>query len=72
MKIAFFDTKPYDVPGFEKCGRELGIQFKFYDSMLTEDTVSLAKGADGVCSKLGTDSAVYKILTVLDIEGHGS
>lgn len=49
MKIAFFDAKSYDKPGFEKYGKERGIEFKFYDSMLTEDTVALANGADGVC-----------------------
>ena len=49
MKLAFFDTKPYDVPGFEKYGKEHGIEFKFYESKLNEDTVSLANGADGVC-----------------------
>ncbi len=49
MRIAFFDAKPYDIPGFEKCGKEQGIDFKFYTGMLNEDTVALAKGADGVC-----------------------
>ncbi|MBQ4640098.1 MAG: 2-hydroxyacid dehydrogenase [Clostridia bacterium] len=49
MKIAFFDAKPYDIPGFEKCGKEQGIEFKFFESMLNEDTVALANGADGVC-----------------------
>ena len=34
MKIAFFDAKPYDVPGFEKCGKEQGIEFKFFESLL--------------------------------------
>ncbi len=49
MKIAFFDTKPYDVPGFEKYGKEHGVEFKFYESKLNEDTAALAKGMDGVC-----------------------
>lgn len=49
MKIAFFDTKPYDKPGFEKYGAVHGIKFKFFESMLNEDTVELAKGADAVC-----------------------
>ena len=49
MKIAFFDAKPYDIPGFEKCGKEQGIKFKFFESPLNEDTASLAQGADGVC-----------------------
>ena len=49
MKIAFFDTKPYDRTSFEKYGKEKGIKFKFYETRLTEDTVSLAKDCDGVC-----------------------
>ncbi len=49
MKIAFFDTKPYDKPAFEKYGNEHGIKFKFFETKLNEDTVSLAKGYDGVC-----------------------
>lgn len=49
MKIAFFDTKPYDKPGFEKYGAEQGMKFKFFESMLNEDTVDLAKGSDAVC-----------------------
>lgn len=50
MKIAFFDTKPYDRPSFEKYGNEYGIKFKFYETKLNEDTADLAKGYDGVCA----------------------
>ncbi len=49
MKIAFFDTKPYDRPSFERYGRQQGITFKFYETKLTEDTAALAAGCDGVC-----------------------
>lgn len=49
MKIAFFDTKPYDKPSFEKFGEERGIKFKYYETKLNEDTVDLAQGYDGVC-----------------------
>ncbi len=49
MKIALFDAKPYDRPGFEKFGEENGIKFKYYETKLTEDTVNLAQGYDGVC-----------------------
>ena len=49
MKVAFFDTKPYDLPCFEKYGEKNGIEFKFYDTRLCGDTVSLAKGSDAVC-----------------------
>ncbi|MBO6053589.1 MAG: 2-hydroxyacid dehydrogenase, partial [Clostridia bacterium] len=49
MKIAFFDAKPYDIPAFARHGKENGIAFKFYDTKLSEDTVALAQGTDGVC-----------------------
>ena len=49
IRIAFYDTKSYDRPSFEKFGKERGIEFKFFDSQLNEDTVALAQGFDGVC-----------------------
>ena len=49
MKIAFFDAKPYDLPGFEKYTAGTGLQFKYFDTRLNADTVSLAAGFDGVC-----------------------
>ena len=49
MRIAFFDTKSYDRPIFEKYGKEAGIDFKYFETKLNEDTVDLAKGFDGVC-----------------------
>lgn len=50
MRFAFFDTKPYDMPHFEKFGAEQGIDFKFYETRLSEDTAYLARGCDGVCA----------------------
>ena len=49
MKIAFFDTKPYDKPSFEKFGGKEGFPFKYFETKLNEDTVDLAKGCDAVC-----------------------
>ena len=49
MKIAFFDSKPYDKPSFEKYGAESGVEFKYFETKLNEDTVELAAGFDGVC-----------------------
>ncbi len=49
MKIAFFDTKPYDKPSFDKYGAQHGIKFKYFEAKLNEDTVKLANGYDGVC-----------------------
>ena len=49
MKIAFFDTKPYDKPSFDRFGAENDIRFKYFETKLNEDTVDLAAGYDGVC-----------------------
>lgn len=50
MKIAFFDTKPYDKPSFDKYGSKHGVKFKYFETKLNEDTVELAHGFDGVCA----------------------
>lgn len=50
LNIAFFDTKQYDLPAFEKNSKDSGITFKFFDTKLNEDTVRLAKGFDGICA----------------------
>ena len=50
MKIAFFDTKPYDLPSFERYGEQYGVRFKFFETKLNEDTAELARGFDGVCA----------------------
>ncbi len=49
MKFAFFDAKPYDKPSFERFGKEAGVEFKYFETKLNEDTVELASGFDGVC-----------------------
>ena len=50
MKIAFFDTKPYDKPSFDKYGEQHGVEFKYFEAKLNEDTAELAHGFDGVCA----------------------
>ncbi len=49
MKIAFFDTKPYDIPGFDHHAAGTDLEIKYFETKLNEDTVSLAAGFDGVC-----------------------
>ncbi len=49
MKIAFFDTKPYDKSSFDQYGKQYGVTFKYFETKLNEDTVDLAQGFDGVC-----------------------
>ncbi len=50
IKIAVFDTKPYDIPSFEKYGEENNVKYKFFETKLNEDTAELAFGYDGVCA----------------------
>ena len=49
MNLAFFDTKPYDRPGFDAHIAGTDIKIKYFETKLGEDTVQLAKGFDGVC-----------------------
>ena len=49
MKLAFFDTKSYDIPGFDRYALPAGIEIKYYEPNLNRDTVSLANGFDAVC-----------------------
>jgi len=49
MKVAFYDTKPYDRASFEPLGEANQIRFKFFEDKLTEDTAPLARGCDAVC-----------------------
>ena len=49
MKIAFFDTKPYDRPSFDRYAAEYGIEIKYFETKLNADTAELAHGFDGVC-----------------------
>lgn len=49
MKVAFFDAKPYDKPGFDAYSAGTGLEIKYFETKLNEDTVRLAKGFDSVC-----------------------
>ena len=49
IKTAFYDAKEYDRPSFEHYGGQHGIQFRFLETKLNEDTVGLADGCDAVC-----------------------
>ncbi len=49
MRIAFFDTKPYDKPSFDRFGEANGVSFKYFETKLNEDTAELANSFDGVC-----------------------
>ncbi|MBQ7335703.1 MAG: 2-hydroxyacid dehydrogenase [Clostridia bacterium] len=70
MKFAFFDTKPYDKPSFDRYGKEYGVSFKYFETKLNEDTVDLAQGYDGVCAFVNdtVNAAVIQRLAELGIK----
>lgn len=49
MNLAFFDTKSYDIPGFDRYGIPAGVEIKYFEPNLNRDTVTLAAGFDAVC-----------------------
>ncbi len=49
VKIAFFDSKPYDISSFENSPHD-GIEFKFIEDKLNGQTAIFATGCDGVCA----------------------
>ena len=55
IKVAFYDTKPYDKPSFEELAEKNNIEFRFLETKLNADTVSLAKGCDAVCVFVNDD-----------------
>lgn len=50
MKIAFYDTKPYDRNFFDKVNEKYNYKIKYFESKLNEDTAAMAKGYDVVCA----------------------
>ncbi len=70
MKLAFFDCKSYDVPGFEKYLAGTNIEVKYFEPTLNIDTVSLAAGFDAVCVFVSdrVDAAVVEKLHALGVK----
>ncbi|MCH3917434.1 MAG: 2-hydroxyacid dehydrogenase [Spirochaetia bacterium] len=50
MKIAFFDTKPYDRDSFDTLLDSKKMHIKYFPYKLDADTASMAKGYDVVCA----------------------
>ncbi len=49
LKIAFFDTKPYDEVSFNKVNKNFGFNIRYFKEHLSINNVSLTKGMDVVC-----------------------
>lgn len=64
MKIAFFDTKPYDIESFNMVLKNKEVKVKYYETKLNIDTVHLADGFDGVCVFVNdqlTEEVIYNL-----------
>ena len=70
MKLAFFDTKSYDIPGFDRYAAPAGIEVKYYEPNLNRDTISLANGFDAVCVFVNdtVDAAVVEKLYEMGVK----
>ncbi|MFP4698539.1 MAG: 2-hydroxyacid dehydrogenase [Eubacteriales bacterium] len=65
MKVAFFDTKPYDQKIFQKHNNNPNIDITFFEARLTEKSVLLAKGFDVVCIFV-RDEITSKVIDCLE------
>lgn len=50
LRIAFFDTKPYDRTYFDNISQKKGIEIKYFPIRLGADTAALAQGFNAVCA----------------------
>lgn len=67
MKIAFFDTKPYDKIWFEPIAKEKGFEILFLEEKLNDKTAVLAKGCDAVCIFVNDDAGKAAIQSLKEI-----
>src|SRR5699024_3393633 len=67
MKIAFFDTKPYDKINFESLTKEIGYSITFFEEKLTSETAILAKGHDATCSFVNDNVDAQAIETLKEL-----
>lgn len=56
MKIAFYDTKPYDKIWFEPMANEKGFEILFLEEKLNKHTAAFAKDCDAVCIFVNDDA----------------
>lgn len=67
MRIAFYDTKPYDKIWFKPMSEKMGFTIKFHEVKLSEDTVMLAKNCDAVCIFVNDDASKNVITQLYEL-----
>lgn len=64
MKVAFFDTKPYDKEIFDQINQDYGYEIKYFKNHLSADSSLMANGYETVCifvNDLVTEEVVNKL-----------
>ena len=47
MKVAFYDAKPYDRPGFDRYAQDAGLEIKYFDKITISRPLRGAERARG-------------------------
>jgi D-lactate dehydrogenase len=55
VRIAFFDTKPYDRDFFDRANKQYHFDIRYFSPRLSDETVPLASGFDAVCVFVNDD-----------------
>ncbi len=68
MKIAFYDTKPYDEHSFTEVNKKYGFDIRYYKGHLNMNNVVLTQGVDAVCIFVN-DTADAEVIQALADNG---
>ena len=68
LKIAFYDTKPYDERSFKEVNEKYGFDIRYYKGRLNLNNVVLTKGVDAVCIFVN-DTADAEVIQALADNG---
>lgn len=69
IKIAFFDTKPYDRRFFDEANQNarFGFDIRYYETRLAPASAKIAEGAQVVCAFVNDDLSAETIRTLHDV-----
>lgn len=66
LKIAFYDTKPYDKTWFNATNREFGFEITYFEHKLNRNTAASSAGFDVVCTFVNDTLDQNVLQTLLD------
>jgi len=70
LRIAFFDSKPYDIESFDRVNSDYGFEIKYFQGHISIDTVEITKGYDALCIFVN-DNLTAEIADVLAAHAKG-